>query len=72
MKVYRYVTEKELNYIIKGEFNKIGKEYYKSPFNTHKYKSGVKYIHFLKNKEDISLVRTIHLTPRARVNLGFL
>lgn len=62
MKVYRYLTEKELNHIKNGEFDQIGNEYYKSPFNTHKYKKGVKYVHFVKNKKDICYIRTIHLT----------
>ena len=62
MKVYRYLDEEELNNILSGNIDKIGKEYSrhaKGEVNTHKYKEGEKYLHFFKDKkgcEEISIV----------------
>jgi hypothetical protein len=51
MIVYRYLSEKELNLIMQGKIDNLGSYYTKEGFkkvNTHKYKSGVKYLHFFK------------------------
>ena len=60
MKVYRYLSEDELNAIQSGELDKIGNEFSREFFkqtNNHKYKKGVKYLHFFKNKEDIKYIQ---------------
>lgn len=63
MKVYRYLSETELKEIINGNIQNIGccyeREKYKK-VNTHRYKSGVKYLHFFKNKNLIYQIRYIH------------
>ena len=63
MKVYRYLTQEELDYITSGRLDKIGREYSIATFheiNTHKYKDGIKYLHFFWNKENIKLAQDLH------------
>lgn len=63
MKMYRYLTEEELNNILNNEIDKIGYEYIANNFtiiNSHKYKEGEKYLHFYKNKTDIKHAQRLH------------
>lgn len=60
MKVYRYLSEDELNAIKSGQLDKIGNEFNREFFkktNTHKYKAGVKYLHFFKSKKDVKYIK---------------
>ena len=60
MKVYRYLSEEELNLIKQGNVQGLGREFDKKDYkrqNNHRYKSGVKYMHFYKNKESIEHIR---------------
>ena len=63
MKVYRYLSEEELKFIQSGEVDKIGSFYVNDEnfkrINTHKYKKGVKYLHFFFKKEDIKRVQNL-------------
>ncbi len=62
MKVYRYLSETELNSILNGKTNNVGnifikrREFTKKTSvrpNNHKYKNNEQYIHFFKNLQDI-------------------
>lgn len=60
MKVYRYLSKKELMLILSGDKTCLGKEFNDEKYrkiNNHKYKKGVKYLHFFKNKKDIKLIQ---------------
>lgn len=62
MKLYRYLTEEELENIKANELDKIGfiyddKKYKK--VNTHRYKSGIKYLHFYFDKKEISRIDSL-------------
>ena len=51
MKVYRYLTEEELDDIQSDNVENIGSEYNNVDYkrvNTHKYRDGIKYLHFSK------------------------
>ena len=64
MKVYRYLSEKELNLIRQGSVDSLGSLFNKQDYkrqNNQRYKSGVKYIHFYKNKESMEHIRREHL-----------
>lgn len=61
MKVYRYLSQTELDNFLSGNIADVGSTYdnqenYKR-INNHRYKEGVKYLHFFKNKEDCRRVR---------------
>ncbi|MBE7076504.1 MAG: hypothetical protein E7374_01265 [Clostridiales bacterium] len=63
MKVYRYLTREELEFIISGRLEEIGREYSIANFheiNTHKYKDGIRYLHFFWNKDSIKLAQDLH------------
>lgn len=69
MKVYRYLSENELNYIQSDDVDNIGSTYNDGAFkrvNTHKYREGVKYLHFYKNKEDIRHVQSSDFLPSGK------
>ncbi|MBQ7351792.1 MAG: hypothetical protein IJW59_02860 [Clostridia bacterium] len=56
MKVYRYMSESELQNLQAENYSELGSKYDKSLMkrvNSHSYKKGVKYLHFFKNKEDV-------------------
>ena len=59
MKVYRYLSEEELAHILKNETDKIGAEYNNSKLtcNNHRYRQGVKYLHFFKHKVSIKYLK---------------
>ena len=66
MRVYRYLSEPELNNMISGKtselgqdgtFIKIAQRKYKTKLNTHRYVSGEKYLHFFKSLSDIEYIR---------------
>lgn len=59
MKVYRYLSEEELAHILKNETDKIGAEYNNSKLtcNNHRYRQGVKYLHFFKHKDSIKYLK---------------
>lgn len=56
MKVYRYLSQKELDLILANNISSIGHEYSQNEkyrrVNNHRYKTGVKYLHFFKHKKD--------------------
>lgn len=54
MIVYRYVSESELKLWLSGEINCLGNANCGTNFyscNTHKYKQGVRYLHFYRNNK---------------------
>ena len=57
MKVYRILTEQELNNLLAENYAEIGSYYnnksYK-PSNNHHYKKDIKYMHFFKHKSSLS------------------
>ena len=61
MKLVRYLSENELMAFKNGDISNIGCEYVdRKSFkrvNSHKYKKGVKYLHFFFNMKNIKLVR---------------
>lgn len=58
MKVYRLLSEKELKLIKNGETQKLGHIFFGAgASNNHKYKDGVRYIHFFKNKHSINYIK---------------
>ena len=62
MLVYRYLSKRELDAFEEGDIDSIGAEYasQKHNFNnTHKYKEGVKYLHFFKNAGDIKHIKYV-------------
>ena len=56
MKVYRYLSHYELNAILSDNISSIGTEYPANEeygrINNHHYKSGIKYLHFFKHKDE--------------------
>ena len=72
MEVYRYLHQSELNNILNGNTDKLGREFDKpgkERKNTHKYKEGVKYIHFFKSKS--SMLMTSYLYHKLDGNFFF-
>ena len=71
MEVYRYLHENELNNILSGYVGNLGVEYGREipGFNTHKYKSGINYMHFFKNKS--SMLMTSYLYKNLEGNFYF-
>lgn len=60
MKVYRYVSKNELNYILNGQYEKLGTICYGEDLsNTHLYKKDQRYIHFFKNKKSIEYIHKV-------------
>lgn len=66
MKVYRYLSEKELNNILQGNTGQIGGFYANKRFNimgnktkvnNHRYNPKERYLHFYKNISDIEHIR---------------
>ena len=54
MKVYRYLSQKELDKIL------IGNTCYFSRVNTHNYNKDIKYLHFYKNPKHLRFARELH------------
>lgn len=66
MKVYRYLEKKELENILADNLEDIGSEYINEKFkdvNTHRYKKGIKYLHFFRHKEDIEYLIKSNFLP---------
>lgn len=67
MKVYRLLSQEEFNLIKNGEKEKLGRIFYGDKLtNSHKYKEGVKYLHFYKHKEDIKYIKEIRFQENAK------
>ena len=63
MIVYRYLGARELKEILAGHNETIGKTFSRKFFrrsNSHKYKDGVRYLHFFQNKDDIEKIKFEH------------
>ena len=61
MKVYRLLSEEELNLILERRTDALGNFFPKMKHNTHKYKPRERYLHFFFNKSDCEYMRKIHL-----------
>lgn len=60
MKVYRYVSQDELNLMLKEDNQNLGNFFRRKFFNRpndHKYKKGEKYLHFFENLDDLFLIQ---------------
>ena len=64
MKVYRYLSQPELDAILSNDTSSIGKDYERNDdykrINSHRYKQGIKYLHFFKNKDDCRRIKSLH------------
>ena len=58
MRVYRYLTEEELNNILGDRCDNIGGKYYGMQ-NSFRYDKKSRYIHFFKNLSDIQYIRAL-------------
>ena len=66
MSVYRYLSVNELKNIQLNNTSDIGSVYNDDDYkrvNTHRYKYGVKYLHFFKNKKDVKKMKTMNYLP---------
>lgn len=61
MKVYRLLSEEELNLILERKTEALGNYFLKMKHNTHKYKPRERYLHFFFNKQNCEYMRKIHL-----------
>lgn len=61
MIVYRLLCEEELETILKKRTESIGRQFIRNKGNTHKYKSGEKYMHFFFKREDCEYMRKFQL-----------
>ena len=62
MVVYRYLSKRELDAFVEGDMESVGAEYYESEkrfSNTHKYKEGVKYLHFFQSLGDLKHIAKV-------------
>lgn len=62
MKLYRYLSERELEFIKANDVHKIGSVYNDKKYkdvNSHKYKNDVKYLHFYFSEKEISRVKSL-------------
>ena len=69
MKVYRYLSEDELRAILSGNTQNIGSYYNNKDFkevNTHKYKDGVRYLHFFKDTRFIHQISYLHQNDKRK------
>ncbi len=58
MRVYRYLDEVELACFEKGDLENVGATYPRRvDSNSHRYQSGVKYIHFFRDLDDLQYIR---------------
>ncbi len=67
MKVYRYLSKRELDAFMVGDMDSVGAEYSEKPCavsNTHKYEEGVKYLHFFKNLEDLKHINKVRTNTK--------
>ena len=68
MKLYRYLSEKELQLILQGKLDDIGMEYSGeiSLSNTHRYKKGKRYLHFFFRKFDCEYMKKMYEMEKIR------
>lgn len=60
MKVYRFLSKKELDIILQGQTQQLGNFFYgRDLSNSNKYKEGVKYIHFFRKKSSIEYIKQV-------------
>ena len=59
MKVYRLLSEEELNLLLNGQGSSLGNYFNDEYSNTHRYKSGEKYLHFFFRKQDCEYIKEI-------------
>ncbi len=66
MKVYRYLTQAELDAFLAKDISIVGSEYDNSyrRVNTHRYKDGVNYLHFYMHQKDIRCAKAMHRDDR--------
>ena len=60
MKLYRYLSKEELENLLAGKIEQIGHFYEAKNYkrvNTHKYKKGIKYLHFYFDEKEISRIK---------------
>lgn len=61
MKIYRYLSEDELNNIINGNVDCIGAYFKRGTLvNTHQYIEDEKYLHFFKYKQSMAEIRNLY------------
>lgn len=60
MKVYRYTSIEELQYVLSGENDNLGRYFIRSACNTHRYNKNKKYLHFFKHEESIEEIKRIN------------
>ena len=65
MRVYRYLSEQELNKFLSGDTSTLGAEFYskkksKEFCNNHHYKKDVKYMHFFKEFDDMQQIKQLY------------
>jgi|GEM_PF-2977595 len=70
MRVYRYMCEAELKAFLEGNMAKVGTSRVNNASNTHRYKQGVKYLHFFKNVEDLRSIREIKASSKDNYYIG--
>jgi len=67
MRVYRYLTESELNNMLAKNYDKLGRCFINTRkikdrlANTFRYKGGEKYLHFFKDKESMERIKRIRM-----------
>lgn len=67
MIVYRYLGSEELQDFLHKDMHKVGSTYKeKVPQNTHKYKNGVRYLHFFKHLRDFPTIQKVLGKPEGR------
>lgn len=67
MIVYRYLGSEELQDFLHKDIHNVGATYKpRVPQNTHKYKTGVRYLHFFKNLRDFPTIQKILGKPGGR------
>ena len=59
MKVYRYLSEKEYNNIVKSNMDEVGGYFKNNSSSSFVYKQNVKYVHFFKNKESMTEIQKL-------------
>ena len=69
MRVYRYLSEQELNTILHGDVSSLGHEFHKDRknyLNSHHYKKGVKYMHFFKEFENMQEIKQVYQNVKGK------
>ncbi len=66
MKAYRLLNEEELNLILSGDVEALGKHFERDFSNNHKYKADEKYIHFFLKREDCEYMKHYHRKAKVK------